>query len=673
MKLSGPVTQIPSVGPSYQTRLEKLDIYTVEDLLLHPPIRYIDYSNTLSVSQAAVGRVMTIRGVVDFIKNHYSKTGKKMQLAKVSDQTGSIICLWFNQPYLVRVLRPGIQITVSGKVDSFGQKPAFISPDFEPGEVETNIHTGRLVPIYPQTEGVSSKWLRSKVKLAYEAYKTDIREFLPERIIKQYKLATYREAIRMLHFPSGTEEAERGRARLAFNELLMLNLRSVYKKIQWKKRYTKLKLVIDRDKLETFTGSLPFKLTGAQKRSIDEILSDMTKTTPMNRLLEGDVGSGKTVVAATAAFACFLNGYQSVVMAPTQILAQQHYQTLKTLFEKYKLRIFLITSEGIEKDLGTPDIFVGTHALIHNRVDFEKVAFVTIDEQHRFGVEQRAHLTQRVGGKLSAPHVLTMTATPIPRTVALTVYGDLDLSVLEELPKGREPTKTWIVDKNKRESAYEWIKNQIRAKAVQVFVICPLIEESRVETMRQIKSAKTEYTKLKSIFSGLSVGLLHGRQKASEKNDVLLKFKQNKINVLVSTPVVEVGIDIPNASIMVIETAERFGLAQLHQLRGRVGRGGEKSYCLLFTENAGRQAKSRLSALEKTLSGFELAELDLKLRGPGDVFGVKQHGFERLKIASWNDVKLLKISKQAAEEFVSGDNKYKTLLAYLERRRMAAN
>lgn len=673
MKLTDTVTKIPSIGPSYEARLQNLDIYTIEDLLLHPPSRYIDFRKVSNISEIKVGETLTVRGKVDFVKNQFTKTGRKMQIASVSDDTGSVVCAWFNQPYLTRTLRKGAKISLSGKIEKFGYKPAFFSPDFELGVDATNLHTGRLVPVYPQTEGVTSKWLRTKIMLAHKKMKDEINEFLPGNTLNSLGFPSYQEAIELMHFPEKLNGAERGRKRLAFNELLMLNLRSLYKKIQWRKRHTKHTIEVDDEKVGEFINSLPFELTESQSRSIDEILSDMTKKVPMNRLLEGDVGSGKTVVAAAGVFACFVRGYQSVIMAPTQILAQQHYKTLKNIFEKFKLRVFLITSEGIERDIGTPDVFVGTHALIHNKVDFDKVGLVVIDEQHRFGVEQRAHLTKKVRGKLTAPHVLTMTATPIPRTVALTVYGDLDLSVLSELPKGRKPINTLIVSERKRNSAYKWIKSQIRERRVQVFVICPLIEQSQAETMKQVKSAKSEYEKLTGVFKGFRVGLLHGRQKAEEKNEVLSKFKDNKLHILVSTPVVEVGIDIPNASIMVIETAERFGLAQLHQLRGRVGRGDQKSYCLLFTENAGRQAKTRLSALEKTLSGFELAELDLKLRGPGDVFGVKQHGFEKLKIANWNDTKLLNISRDTAEEFIRNKKKYRSLFDYLETRRMIAN
>ena len=360
-------------------------------------------------------------------------------------------------------------------------------------------------------------------------------------------------------------------------------------------------------------------------------------------------------------------------MAPTQILAEQHFVTLKQIFDPFKLRVALITSAGIKSDPGRIDVFIGTHALIHKAIDFDNVAVVIIDEQHRFGVEQRVHLVKKSRHKTYAPHVLTMTATPIPRTVALTFYGDLDLSTLDELPAGRQPIKTWVVPPQKREKAYKWIDEQIQKDKIQAFVICPLIEESEKETMQQVRAATAEYENLKKIFPGLKIDLLHGKQSAKQKNKVLNDFKKRKSNILVSTPVVEVGIDVPNANIMLIETAERFGLAQLHQLRGRIGRREKKSYCLLFTESKTQKASIRLSALQKTLSGFELAELDLKLRGPGEVFGTKQHGFAELKIASWQDKELIRKAKNIAEEAIENPKKFSKLLKKIKTSGISSN
>ena len=381
----------------------------------------------------------------------------------------------------------------------------------------------------------------------------------------------------------------------------------------------------------------------------------------MNRLLEGDVGSGKTVVAAVASFAVFLNGFQTIIMAPTQILASQHYETFKKLLTSFGVRISLITSDIKKSDLGRNDVFIGTHSLIHNKVSFDKVGLVVIDEQHRFGVEQRKHLVKKSG----TPHTLTMTATPIPRTVALTSYGDLDLSVLTEMPKGRLKVTTWFVPETKRKGAYGWIKSQITNNKSQVFIVCPLIEDSEFETMADVKSVTTEFEKLKKIFGGLTLGLLHGRLKPNEKSQILKDFRSGKTDILVTTPVVEVGLDIPNATIMVVEAAERFGLAQLHQLRGRVGRSEKKSYCLLFSNV---KYSKRLRAMEKMHSGFELAELDLKIRGPGEIFGTAQSGFPELKVASWSNYLLIKKAKDIASDIVNNPSKYPKIgkLANLE-------
>lgn len=662
MNLKTPILQVPGVGMMYTRRLQKLDIETVEDLLLHVPSRYKDYSLVTDVQTAQKGEVVTIQGKVNSMKNIFTSGGKRIQIAQVEDASGTIDIVWFNQIFLVRTIKKGINFSFSGKVDEFNRKKALISPEYEQiVEGKDCIHTGRLVPVYPETARVSSKWLRSRVKYALDLLIYDLEEFLPKETLKRYKLSDFSESVRYVHFPENLDQAEKAKARLAFDEVLFHQVKSLNRKVNWGKNKVTNALKIKGEILKEFVTSLPFTLTKSQEKSIKELLKDLSKPHPMNRLLEGDVGSGKTVVAAAGAFASFVNGHQSVFMAPTQILAQQHYETLSKIFEKFKVRVSLITSAGVKADLGKTDIFVGTHALIHKKVKFDNVAFVVIDEQHRFGVEQRAHLVKKTKGKNTSPHILTMTATPIPRTVALTIYGDLDLSTLTELPKGRVPISTWLVPPQKRESAYSWIEKQIKDNGVQAFIICPLIEESNVDTMKQVKAATEEFKELEKIFPKLKIGLLHGRQSLKEKNGVIDKFRSGKTNILVATPVVEVGIDIPNATIMLIEGAERFGLAQLHQLRGRVGRGSEKSYCLLFTESRSSKVLSRLNALKKSLSGFELAELDLKLRGPGEIYGVKQHGFPELKIASWEDTKTIQDAKSVAEEAIENPQKYKAL------------
>lgn len=654
MDLNSPVTDLPKIGPIFSGKFEKLGINTINDLFYHVPSHYLDYSLVTTINKLRPDETATIHAKIISIKNIYSKRGLKMQIGSVEDATGKIMVVWFNQPFLIRTLWPGRMISLSGKVGFFSRKLCLSSPDYEIlSDYDTpTVHTGRFVPVYPETAGLSSKWIRTKIKDAFQ--NITITDFLPTHTLSKLKLTDFKDAIKYVHFPEDLKEAEKGRERLAFNELLMLELKSLHRKINWKRNKVSNKLTINKLTINKFIDSLPFKLTESQNIAIGEILADLARNYPMNRLLEGDVGSGKTVVAAAAAFAVFTNGFQSVIMAPTQILAEQHYKTLNSIFKKYKVRVSLITSSSKKIEVGRSDIFVGTHALIHSKIDFGKVALVVIDEQHRFGVEQRNHLVKKSG----TPHILTMTATPIPRTIALASYGDLDLSVLTEMPKGRQKITTWVVPNQKRKKAYDWMKSQISKLKSQIFIICPLIEESETETLSDVKAVTSEFIKLKAEFPAFKLGLLHGRLKHSEKEKILNNFRGGKLDILVSTPVVEVGIDIPGATIMVIEAAERFGLAQLHQLRGRVGRGNEKSYCLLFSNFHSGNAFERLKAMEKMHSGFELAELDLKMRGPGEIFGTAQSGFPLLKVASWNNYELIKKVKDLAEEIVKAPDKY---------------
>lgn len=666
MDLSSKISDLPKVGPIFARKFEKLGIDTLEDLFYHVPSHYLDYSNITTINKLRAGETSTIHAKIISLKNIYSKRGLKMQIGSVEDSTGKITVLWFNQPFLVKTLYPGRLISLSGKVGFFNRKLCFTSPDYElmVEETDDTMHTGRLVPVYPETAGLSSKWIRRKISDAYSS--VSIKEFLPAKILEDLHLAGVSEAIKFVHFPENLEEAEIGRKRLAFNELLNLELKSQIRKLNWDKNKVAHKIDIDDESINQFINNLPFKLTDAQMRVTHEILKDMGSDIPMNRLLEGDVGSGKTVVAAAGMFASFLSGHQSIFMAPTQILAAQHYETLKKLLNPFGVGINLITSDTRLHSPGAKatggQVFVGTHSLIHDKVNFDSVAFVVIDEQHRFGVEQRKHLIKKSG----TPHVLTMTATPIPRTVALTAYGDMDLSVLTDMPKGRQKVTTWVVPEAKREGAYEWIEKQVKDEASQVFIVCPLIEDSDTETLADVKSVTSEFINLKSIFKNLKLGLLHGRMKADEKEGVLADFRSGKIDILVATPVVEVGIDIPNATVMVIEAAERFGLAGLHQLRGRVGRGTKPSYCLLFTNFHSGRAYTRLKAMEKTYSGFELSELDLKLRGPGEIFGTAQSGFPELKIADWSNYELIKTAKEVAEEIAKNLDKYPGLHTFRE-------
>lgn len=646
----------------YAGRLEKLGIMTLEDFLFHVPFRYENYSLISKISHAQPGEILTIKGELSEIHNQYTRKWKTLQRAKLLDETGTIDILWFNQPFLIKVLKKGDMVSVSGKIEKDKNKFVMTSPDYEVIFNNQTIHTGRLVPVYPETHGITSKWLRRQIFKILEE-KNQIKETLPEKILSENKLLGLSDAIEKIHFPENLEDATKARERLSFDEFLEIHLSSLSRKASWEKSKMEKpwKIKEFRNKLDKLIASLPFKLTNAQIKALEDILNDLSSAKTMNRLLEGDVGSGKTILAAIASYMAFLNGFQTAIMAPTEILADQHYKTIKNFLSSFKLKTALLTGSEKLKD-NDFDVIVGTHALVYKKAKFKNLGLVVIDEQQRFGVEQRTVIRE----KGQNVHFLTMTATPIPRTVALTLYGDLDLSILNEMPKGRIRIKTWLVPPIKRASAYKWIEKQILEEKAQVFIVCPFIEES--ETMLSVKAATKEFDRLKKeTFPKLKLGLLHGRMKAKEKDTVLKKFKNREIDILVSTPVVEVGIDIPTATIMLIEEAERFGLAQLHQLRGRVGRSDKQSYCLLFTQSKNPQTIERLKALETIHSGEALAQLDLKLRGPGQIFGTAQHGRMILKIASFSDFDLIDKTKREAEKIFPNINNYPVLLKKIER------
>jgi len=571
------------------------------------------------------------------MKNFFTKTGKKIQEAKVTDESGTLTVIWFNQTYLLKILHPGDYVHLSGKIDWFGNKIVMSNPSYELG---TSLHTGRLVPVYPETEGVSSKWLRGRIAFLLETILSTMEDFLPEKTLSEYHLMGLPNALRAVHFPDNKEDIERGRHRIAFDEVFVLQLRAYEQKRIWQETQKAKKIT------PVNIPNIPFVLTNDQNRAIAEILEDLQKPIPMNRLLVGDVGSGKTVVAATAMFATAKSGMQSILMAPTVILAQQHYETISKLLTPLGIKIGLMTSE--QKKSG--DVLVGTHALLTKQKMFNNLGLVVIDEQHRFGVAQRAQL---VGTQKITPHFLTMTATPIPRTIAKTLLGNTDLSVLSQMPLGRSIVKTWVVPAAKREGAYDWMASQMKKTGGQIFVICPLIESS--ETLLDVKAVKEEVERNKNRFPHVGIGLLHGRMKAREKTKALDDFRNKKSMMLVATPVVEVGIDIPNAMMMVVEGADRFGLGQLHQLRGRVGRGNLQSYCLLFTQSTDEKTLERLKTLETIHSGPLLADVDLRLRGPGEVFGTRQHGMPHFKIASFTDMETINDTQAALERLTRDD------------------
>jgi len=650
--LNDSVERLPYVGVIYAKRLRKLGIKNINDLLYHFPHRYRDFSKKQKIKNLVAGSESSIEGKVIEANIIRTKTRKTLVRVAVTDGSGAIEAVWFNQPYLLRTLKKGTKVGLAGKVEPFGGRISFISPEFEILEGNSSVtHTAGLIPMYPETARVSSKWIRSRIKnIVNKLNKLKVEEFMPKNILDRYAFPEIQKAFLDIHFPKNLKDAGKARDRFAFEELLLLNLRSLKRKSLWKQKNISIRLSYTKhkDKIDRFMQDLPFNLTKAQRKAIGEILSDLEKIEPMNRLLEGDVGSGKTVVAAVASYLTHLCGAKAIFMAPTEILADQHLRTLKNFLEPKGVKIAIHTGTKKPKTDEDFDLWVGTHSLFYKSSSFKDVGLVVIDEQHKFGVEQRSKLLGKAKTN-KVPHLLTLTATPIPRTLALTVYGDLDISILDEIPPGRKEVKTFVVPEEKRLSSYSWVGKRIK-EGDQAFVICPLIEESEKESMQQVKAANVEYEKLKKVYPGTKIGLLHGRLKAKEKDQVMESFRRGKTKILVSTPVVEVGIDIPNATIMIVEAAERFGLAALHQLRGRVGRGEKDSYFFLFSENTSPSVLTRLKALEKTSNGFDLAELDLKLRGPGEIYGTRQHGLAGLKIADFTNVKMLKETRDAAEK-----------------------
>ncbi len=647
MNLETPIKEAGNAFKNYASRLEKLGIGKIEDFLYHIPFRYEDFSLISKIANVRPEEIVTIKGKVTEIKNEYTRKWKNIQKAKVADETGEIDIIWFNQPFIPKVIKKGDSVSLAGKIDWFKNKMIMQSPQYEVLFRESEpIHTARLVPIYNETRGVSSKWLRRQISKILKEQIQFVNEHIPDSILKRHELLELKQAIEQIHFPKSLSQVEKARLRLSFNELFFLQLTGLFRKAQWKNKSMGAKFSISKHKknIEKFWSKLPFELTNAQKKSVKEIFKDLASKTPMNRLLQGDVGSGKTVVASIAMFLAYLNGFQSVLMTPTEILAKQHYRTVSDLLSPFGAKVGLATSSNKQKGMENIDILVGTHAVLSKKINFKNLGLVVIDEQQRFGVEQRGVIRK----KGVNPHLLTMTATPIPRTVALTLYGDLDLSFLDEMPHGRKIIKTWLVPKEKRNDAYKWIIRQIIDNRGQAFIICPFIEES--ETMITIKAAKKEFDRLKKeVFPKQKLELLHGKLKSKEKDIILNKFKKGKADILIATPVVEVGIDIPNATIMVIEAADRFGLSQLHQLRGRVGRSDKQSYCLLFTESQNTKTIERLKSLESISVGAQLAELDLRLRGPGEIYGTAQHGVPMLKTASFSDFSLIEKTRREAE------------------------
>ncbi len=656
--LDASVARLQNVGPAHAKRLQKLGIYAVGDLIYHFPRRYDDYSKLKTVSQLVYGEEVTLLLTVCEARTREThRAGLTITNVLLADPTGTMPAVFFNQPWLQQQFKAGRRIVVSGRVEQDLGHLTFKSPEWEPLSKEL-LHTARIVPIYPLTEGITNRWLRRLINSVVEYWADKVPDALPAALRAREKLDDLATALREIHFPTSFEKMEQARRRLALDEFLLIQLGVLRQRRQWREQPGRA-LQMDAATVPAFLAALPFALTRAQQRALDEILGDLQRAQPMSRLLQGDVGSGKTVVAAAAMLTAVANGAQAALLAPTEILAEQHFKTLATVFARQpqppRVRLLTGSLKNREKEevraqiaAGEINVAVGTHALIQEGVEFQDLALAVIDEQHRFGVEQRA----TIRSKGYHPHILVMSATPIPRTLALTVYGDLDLSLIDEMPPGRQEIKTKWLEPRERERGYAFIRNQVKAGR-QAFVICPLIEES--ESI-DAKAAVEEYERLrKDVYPDLHVGLIHGKLKPSEKDATMTQFREHAIDVLVATSVVEVGIDVPNATVMLIEGADRFGLAQLHQFRGRVGRGEHQSYCLLLAEKSGTTSDERLKVIESTQDGFRLAEEDLKLRGPGEFFGTRQSGLPDLKIAKLSDTKILEEARRIAQGIFDQD------------------
>lgn len=651
MRLNSPLTDIKGVGPAQTTKFAKLGVHTVEDLIQNLPRRYDDYSNVTSVNRMRPGTV-SIEATIKQATGRYVRRGMHITEAIAEDASGSVRLVWFNQPYRATSIKPGERYFISGTYELRRQRFAINNPSIELVS-DFPVHTARIIPIYRETKGLTSKQIRRAVHAVLPALR-GMGESMPAWLIKKYKLRSRQESIEIMHFPDDLASLSKAKERLGFEEVFELSLASLLNKYDLQQDHA-LHIPFNERLARQFVSHLPFTLTDAQRKVVWQTYQDLQRPHPMNRLVEGDVGSGKTVVAAMCALMPIVEGYQVAFMAPTELLACQHADTIHRLLKPLGLHDKIVVLVGGQKPKekeralqaivdGKAQFIVGTHALIQEGVDMKKLALAIIDEQHRFGVEQRKKLMAKAG---HMPHLLSLTATPIPRTLALTLYGELDISVLGDKPAGRQPILTEICSPNSRGQLYERIEQEL-ASGRQMFVVCPLI----VESDKRSSSAESVYEQLqKRVFTKRRVGLLHGKMKPVDKQDIMQQFADGKLDILVSTTVIEVGVDVPNASIMLIESAERFGLAQIHQLRGRVGRGGHKGYCYLMMGDSSAPP-SRLRALENESDGFKLAELDLSLRGPGAIYGTMQHGALDLRVARLDDVHLITRARQAAQEFI---------------------
>jgi ATP-dependent DNA helicase RecG len=671
--LDSSIEVLKGVSRATAARLARLGVRTIRDLLFHFPHRYSDFAHIRPISQLVVGEEQTVLATVWTAGETTMGRRLKGSEAVVGDDTGTLRVIWWGQRYVVRQLRPGMRVALSGRVTVFRGQRQMENPEYEPLTSDDLIHTARLVPVYPLTEGLSPRVVRRLAKETLDAFADRVPDTMPPSTKERLGLWPLPHALRQMHYPDSLNAAEMARRSLALRELVMIQVGVLKRRQAWQASGRAHPLDLPPAAVEGFVASLPFSLTTAQRRSMAEIAADIARQVPMSRLLQGDVGSGKTVVATAALLAAAASGCQGAIMAPTEILAGQHYRTISALFSDggeplwsgvfqpsylgRPLRMALLTGSLAAKDKaaaqeaisrGEVDIAIGTHALIQEEVSFPRLGLVVVDEQHRFGVMQRAALRAKGG----CPHVLVMTATPIPRTLALTVYGDLDMSLIDEMPPGRKRVKTIRALPHERDEAYGFVREQVQ-QGRQAYIICPLVEESEAIAA---KAAVQEYEHLaREVFPDLRLGLVHGRVPAVEREAQMQAFRDGRLDILVSTAVVEVGIDVANATVMLVEGADRFGLSQLHQFRGRVGRGEHQSYCILLAENPSEEAQERLRLMESIYDGFRLAEEDLRLRGPGEYFGTRQTGLPDLKVARLSDVDLLQQARAEAAHLLEAD------------------
>lgn len=660
-ELKEPITRIKGIGPKRAQAFERLGVHTLEDMLYLFPRRHDDYSQLKPIDDLWYGEEVTVIGTVQDVSTRTARGGKmKIVEAVISDKSGSLRVTWFNQPWIARQLSRARQVVLSGEIEQYLGRLTMNSPDWEPLSEEL-LHTNRIVPIYPLTQDLSQKWLRGIMHKVVTHLSPFVTDPLPAELKQEAGLVDLPQAIRDIHFPTSSAALQDAKQRLAFDEIFMLQMGVLHQKMAWESRDGRVFSVPD-PWIETQLSRLPYQLTDAQNRALEQVREDLSSGVPMNRLLQGDVGSGKTVVAAMATLIIVQDGAQTAIMAPTSILAEQHYQNLSEFLigqgsplHQDEIRLLIGSTPEDDKDrikqdleAGKIKVIVGTHALIEDPVQFQDLQLAVIDEQHRFGVEQRGTLRD----KGHNPHLMVMTATPIPRSLALTIYGDLDISVIDEMPPGRQPVETHVLYPQERERAYNMIRKQLEM-GHQAFIIYPLVEES---DQSDEKAAVEEHERIEQvIFPDYEVGLLHGRLPSREKEAVMSAFREQDIQVLVSTTVIEVGVDIPDATIMLVEGAHRFGLAQLHQLRGRVGRGDQESYCLLIPGSKEHVENERLKAMVETNDGFELAERDLEQRGPGQFLGTRQSGYTDLTMAKLTNVRLIEKARHYALDVFRDD------------------